>query len=230
MRTSSPWSAGFSDTGSIDNSDRNRTETTVTTRLGYELVPGTTVFVEPQVNWRSFERGIDAEGDRQGSNGHQVLVGSTWDLTGVMFAELGIGYMRQDFDEARFAAVSGPSFSGTLIWNPDDALSITATVRRAIEETRRIDASGVLVTDTGLRLDYELRDNLIASLDTSYVRSQIEGTGRLDNLYGVKLEIAYLFGPHVWLTGSLKRTRRNSNEPGFDYDNSTVLVTLSLRE
>ena len=130
----------FDDAGATNNDDRDRVEFETRGRVGYEWVPGSTAFVEAALDIREFDKAVDDGGFKRSSHGYEILLGNTLDLTGVTFAELGLGYIRQDFGDQpegtqNLGPTKGFSFKSSVVWNPTDLLSVTSKMRRTVNET-----------------------------------------------------------------------------------------------
>jgi hypothetical protein len=208
---------------------RDRVESIASLRVGWEFVPGTTVFVEPSYNIREYDREFDAQGFRQDSHGYRVLVGATWDISGVTFAEFGIGYMRQIYDETLFTPISGPSADGKLIWNATETVTLTAALSRTIGETTVIGASGVAITDGALTLDYEYLDNLIFSARMSYSDQRFRGTERSDSIVTAGVGADYRIGANWYARLGLDRATRSSNVAGGSFTDNAVSLRVGQR-
>ncbi len=208
--------------------DGDRVETTYAVRTGYEFSPGTTVFVEPRYNTRNYARRVDAGGLLQGSNGYNIQAGLTWDVTGVTFIEFGAGYLSQRFDEPGFETVSGVSLDGKLIWNPTGLLTVTAGLTRRIDETTLVGASGVLVSEGKIGVDYEYLDNLIVSLRAGYSDQSFRGFRRDDTVIDGSLAFDYRIGSRWYARLAYSMARRNSTLAGAGF--SDQVMTLAVGE
>jgi len=213
----------------VDNSRLNRRLTVLKVRGAYEFMPGTALFVEPSINDRSYEVKRTSNGRLQDSDGAQMLVGLTWDVSGVTFAEFGVGYLRQDYDDPAFSTISGPSFSARLIWNPTDLLTLEADGGRTISETQDQDASGALVTRVGMRADYALRDNVVLSLSGRYSFEEIEGTNTENDRYVLNVEARYLLNENFYLRALGGYDRTISTNAGSSFSNLRASLTLGAQ-
>jgi hypothetical protein len=207
------------------NDDLDRVIAEVNTRIAYEWLPGTAVFVEPSYNNRDYRLARDFSGFLQNSHGYQMLVGVTWDVSGVTFLEFGTGYLRQEFDDPAFGTVQGPALSGRLVWNPLDSVTFELRVVRDVEERRQQSLAGVLVTSIRSRLDYEMLYNVILSLRLDYADEADQNAPRDDNRFNTGVEARYLVDQHWYAGLAASYEKLNSNVDDAGYSN----VLLSLR-
>ena len=110
----------FDDAGTTDNDDRDRIEFKSTARVGYEWVPGSTVFVETTYDIRHFDTAVDNNGFKRSSRGYEFLIGNTLDHSAVTFAE-----------QVRFAAGISAERLAVLSRNR----YAMSAVREALQET-----------------------------------------------------------------------------------------------
>jgi hypothetical protein len=214
----------FTDNGPVDNDDRDRVESELRLRAGYEIVEAVQPFVEVAVNDRTFDRATDTDGIRRGSDGWEVLAGNTFDVSAVTFAEAAVGYRRQTFDEAAFEPVSGLTFNGRAVWNPTDLMTFTLRVERQIQETTSVTSSAITSTDATIGLDYVPLDNLLATTRLGYGEDDFEGQGGTDKRWRFEFGLEYLVGSNYVLGASYVQSRRVSSDDADDFIANDVIV------
>ena len=94
----------FKDSGTLDNDVRDAQIIETSLRLGYEFSPGTTIFIEPNADFRVFDQARDGAGLLQDNHAVGQLAGVTWDVTGVTFLEVGAGFSYRKYDDPSFDA------------------------------------------------------------------------------------------------------------------------------
>ncbi len=228
----------FRDSGPVNNDDRDRFEFELRGRAGYEWVPGSTAFIEAALNVREYDEETDDNGFMRSSDGFEVLLGNTLDLSGVTFAELSLGYLRQEFDDAALDAAEGFSFGGKLVWNPTDLITITGRLRREVRETtttqlqggERRGASSVLTSAFKLTADYEFLDNLILDAQAGFDFEDFQGIDREDQLLKLGFGGRYLIGRNLYAGARYAFEDRDSDiaGEGFTVNSFRVFVTTQL--
>lgn len=219
----------YRDAQGLDNSVKNLTIVNLTARAGYEFTPGTTIFVEPKADFRSFERKRDTAGLLQDNYAMGGLVGVTWDLTGVTFAEFGIGLSRRSYDEPTFKTATNLDFSGRLVWNVTDLLTLSSNLNRTTAESSTVGESGVLTTVFTNRLDYEFLDNIIVTAGAGLTDSDNQQTARRDRTYDFDAGVTYLVNENWSAKLSVKESRRSSSLATKDYDSLVAGLTLTAK-
>jgi hypothetical protein len=207
----------FQDSGAFDADERDRIEHRANFRVGYEFVPGTTIFLEGKGNLRRFRNGHDNLGFRQNSQGYEVLLGGTWDVSGVTFAEFGVGFLSQSYDEAAFSTIRAFNASGKLVWNPTDLLTVTAKLERTVRETQEVGVAGILTSRFNAMVDYEFMESTVLSLGFGYQLGDYRGGDRVDHGYSAKLGAKYLINRNLFSEFAIQYDRRDSNLAGQDF-------------
>ena len=224
----------FDDAGATNNDDRDRVEFETRGRVGYEWVPGSTAFVEAALDIREFDKAVDDNRFKRSSHGYEILLGNTLDLTGVTFAELGLGYIRQDFGDQpagtpNLGPTQGFSFKSDLVWNPTDLLSVTSTMRRTVNETTVLGAASALTSSFGLRVDYGILENLILDAGADLDIESFDGIDREDKNLEMKLGAEYLIGANFIAAAKYSYEERFSDEPGGSFVTNTFMIPLAAR-
>lgn len=219
----------FLDAGLTNNDDQDRMKYEGSFRIGYEFVIGTTFFVEPKFNLIDYDDTFDDSGLQRSGDGYEVLSGFTWDISGVTFLELGAGFLQQHRDDSLLKTISGLSFSGDLVWNMTDLTTITSSLSRKVKETTVLDATGILETEFGLKVDYDPLENLIFNLGGSFRSEKFEGAGREEDTVKFKFGAAYLIHPNFVTEFKYAFEKRNSNEADESYKDNRWTANLTLR-
>jgi hypothetical protein len=219
--------------GTIIETDRNRTEYSVTPRLQYELVTGYHAFVQASANMRDYEHKLDQFGFNKSSKGYETDIGTAFQLGAVMNGDVFIGYLDQSYDDHRLADVSGVAFGGSLLWNVTAITSIRGALTRTVQETSIsstgsvvLDASSYLQTTAGVSIEHELRRNFLLTGGFSYANQEFRGITRTDDTYETKLGMRYLINRNLTADLTYSYRTRSSDAVGNDYDRSLAGVKI----
>ena len=223
-------SSDFVSSSTVDNDDLDRDEHNVTVRTSLEIDSGTSLFVQPKYNRRIYRRKIDSSGFEQDSHGFEVLSGIRWDASGVTFAEFGLGYLWQNFDESRFATIEGVTGSAQAIWNFSDLWTLTFGLSRTVSETAEQDLSGVLKTNFKSRLDYEFLYNTIFSLRFDFSDEDYKSSTRTDDRTIGGLGVKHLFNEYLFAEFDIRHERLSSNRDDEDYKVTTGFLRLGAQD
>lgn len=152
----------------INNQDRNRDEAYLRLQLGYEYRPGYLAFVRYIDEDIQYDDIVDDFGLQRSSNGYTAHAGVAAELTGVLDGEIYLGYVKRDYDEPTFIPTSEPYGGLRAIWTPTGLTTVNARIDTRVEETTDPNAAGYLSTGYHLRVDHELKRNIVLKADAGY--------------------------------------------------------------
>lgn len=222
-------SLNYVSTARRDNDDFDRTDYEGRVRASWEVDDGTSVFVQPRLYSRKFRRERDLNGLLQDNGGTEILAGLSWDASGVTFAELGVGYIRQTFEDPLLPTISGPAFNGRAVWNATDLMTLTLGISRTIEETNDTGFAGVVVTRFRSRLDYEFLYNTIVSARFDYAIEDYDSNPRKDDRIETAFEVQHLLNEYLFTGFELGYEKLSTNSPGDAFRNLYAAVRLGAQ-
>ncbi|MBL6934974.1 MAG: outer membrane beta-barrel protein [Alphaproteobacteria bacterium] len=219
----------FRSEGETNSDDRERMENTGILRLGYVFYPGTTFFVEGEGTIYNYYENIDSDGFMRDSWGWEGLAGITYDLSGVSFLELSAGYLRKWYKDTELNTINGIAFTGKLIWNPTDFMTLTGSLDRRVNETTTIGTSGILTTTATMAMDYEILDNLLYNLNGSFKNENFDTINRVDRLWTIGTDFRYLVGHNLVADVSYDYQEKNSKNLNSSWFDHTYEVNLRFQ-
>ncbi len=224
----------FEDAGDTENDDRDRIEVKTTARLGYEWVPGSTAFVEASYDLRHFDTSVDDSGFKRSSRGFEVLLGNTLDLTAVTFVELGVGFIRQTFGSQptgipNIGPTQGFSFTGSLVWNPTDLVTLTGNMRRQVRETTAVDAASAFTSTFELKADYGPLEELLLSTKATLSIESFDGIDQVDKVLTFELGGKYFLGAYFIAEAKYTYENRLADDSAGSFVNNGLIISLTAR-
>lgn len=215
-------------TGTIrDQGDRDREQTQIGLRAGYEFTPLREVYLMGIYNFREYDRRTDNNGFQRDSDGYTLAVGTEYDLTGVTFLDAFVGYTVQEYDDARLQELKGWAAGAKLTWNVTQLTTVTGTLSREVEETILNNASGYFATRAEIRADHELLRNLLLNASLGYENDEFEGIARDDDYYLAGIGAKYLMNRFLSVSGGYGYRTRESNQANADFDENVVFLRLT---
>ncbi len=216
----------------IDNQDRDRTRDELMLRLDYELAGYRRVFLSASGNNVDYDQRVNNDGFERSSHGYNTRLGASWNITGVIVGDLYLEYIDQQYDDPRFTSIDGFGLGASLVWTPSQITNISMLARNGPQETTQIGSSGYFSSLYSIRLQHELRRNLLFNARTSIT----------DNDYGISdasatlltntrvtragLGLSYLFNRNFYISGGYLYEKQNANVSGFNYRTNRWFVTL----
>jgi len=213
--------------GKVSQSGRNYDAYSVSLRSGYEIGELRNVYLLTTYNWRNYTHSVDLSGFDRDSRGFFIGVGATYDVDGVIFLDLALGYRHQNYDDARLNSVNGPGGKAKVTWNVTRLTTLTFTASRDIEETILPNSSAYFATRVDLSADHELMRNLLLNGRVSYERDSFQGISRHDNYYLAAVGAKLLLNRNFSLSGGYQFRHRSSDIPAGDFDENVIYLRLS---
>lgn len=213
--------------------DRDRGITTPFLRLGYDLNQNVDVFVEGRGRFVRYDETPDDGGFDRNSDGYAVVVGADLDFTGVLFGEVEAGFTSTEVDDNNLNDTSGFGAEGSLTYNVTDLTSIIGSVDAGVRETTVVVgndvASSNLQFGAGVRVEHELRRNVLLNGTLAYVRDDFEGTERTDDTIRAGGGVRYSINRNLALDANYGYTTRSSDIDTAEFDRHRVFVGANVR-
>jgi hypothetical protein len=217
-------------TGSvINNDDRDRKETSLSARAGYEFQTGYSFVVSGSNNWRRYDDKYDDAGYQRSSDGHRLEAGLGVDITDLIRGEFLAGYMKQDYKDSRLNDPKGYSVSASFNWTPSRMTVVVPSLERSVQETTVAGSSGIVRTAGTLVVRHELDRNLVVTAIGSVLRDNFRGNERADWTYDARLRGTLALAPEYYVSGELGYRDRTSTVDSAAFDQVVVALRFGLR-
>ncbi|HTM82612.1 outer membrane beta-barrel protein [Asticcacaulis sp.] len=193
----------------------------------YALSPDTALYAA----WIGNTRDYDDQTINRDSDGYDVAIGASFDLTNLIRGEAQLGYQEQTYDNPAFEKVDGVSFLANIQYFPTQLLTVSAKTARTIQETPQLGASGYTSTASEIGADYELLRTLVLSASYGYTTDEYNGVDRTDDRTTLWLGAKYLVNRHIVIRGGYTYSENKSKGgdaiPG--YKDNALKVSLGLQ-
>lgn len=207
---------------------RDRTLHRWTARADYAVSPDTAVFARYRHNERDYRVSPPGVANARDSKGHVFDVGFEFDLGGLARGEIGLGYMKQRYDNPGFADVDGFSIDGLIEWFPTQLTTVTFTAQRGIEDSGIAASAGYIGTAFSARVDHELMRNVILTGQLDYANDEYQGIDREDRRWGATVGATYLLNRNVGIRAGYNYVDQSSSGAAGNRDFSVNRFTLGL--
>ena len=216
--------------------DRDRTISTLMGRADYAVSPDTALFAQITGNKRAyrlqnpppaaFPNFIDRD-----SEGFEVLAGANFEVSALARGEIGLGYLKQNFQDGRLGDIDGFGGRGQVEWFPTELVTVTLAGSRTIEDAAVIGSSGYLANNLSGQVDYELLRNVILTGQVGWGEDDYKGIDRTDKRTTAGLSATYLMNRRLGVTVSYNYFKQDSkgSAAGNDFTVNRVGATLTLQ-
>jgi hypothetical protein len=220
----------------IDQSGRTRTRLQGQVRVAYDFSPAAAVFGGLTYNQRDYDVTpiVDVNGTfiplGRDSQGGAVVGGVRIELDRLIELRVATGMLWQNY-QAPLRDVSGLYASADVIWYPTSLTTVVGALRREVAESGSIVSSGTLRTAAEVRVDHELRRNIILSAEAEQDHFDFSGLDRSDRRVSVNFSSRYR--PNRWLEFNASGRYINQESSGaqatVDFDVVRLLLAATLR-
>ena len=225
--------------GVYPESQRDENNTSERVRLSYAIDPGLALFAQITPNQSHFLRSpvndpgtIATTGfSNLDSSGYSWLIGVNGQITHLVTADAGVGYLEQSYADPRIPKVTGTAYNVDLHYYPTQLLTVTGSASHSVAASGLPGTPASDLDQVAVRADYELRRSIIISPNLSYAKYRYPGTSRVDDRFGGGVSLTYLVNRTIGLTGSYAYLEQDSNATfgGYNFNDNRFTLTLTLQ-
>ena len=161
------------------------------------------------------------------SDGYALLAGMLLRLTALVDLEVGVGYIRQNFENPTIKDVSAVNFHLQVNWTPRADWQITAAADRVVDPSFRLDVPAIVRSDFSVEARKAIGDRLLVSVDLGLSDEKYQGSGRKDLRFNASANAHYRLTDNLGLIARVGWRHQDGNALGRNYEG--VTATLGLR-
>jgi len=215
----------------IDLSPRNYEAVSGEFRVAQGLSPGVAAYTSLSYNHARYP--AQAAGASRNSHGFAALGGLALGLNRLLQGEIGVGYLKQSFDNPLFPTISGLDYHAQLRWNPTRLTAISFGAGKSVQRSPLLAIAGVEQQTFTLAADHELLRNLNLRPAATYTISKYRGSPRRDHYGSVQLAVAWLLNDRVQINALVGHVLGRNSDPTqtarqFDQNRVTLGVTYRM--
>ena len=219
----------LTDGSATSNDDRNFNQYGGIGRVSYEVMPGLKPFAEIQGDSRVHDQRFDRAGYQRDSAGGTAKAGSSFEFTRLLTGELSIGYATRSYVDPRLNRLQGFLTSAALVWSATPLTTARFLSDTQLAETTVAGASGVLVRTYTVQVDHDFRRWLTGIGKFSFGTLDYQGYGRSDRTYSAEGNLVYKMTRSLWVKGSLRYDKLDSNITGAGSSGTVVMLGVRLQ-
>jgi hypothetical protein len=227
------YSDGVNSSGAVvDETYRDVDNYTETLRADYALSPDTAVFVSGNLNQNSYVTQPPLVPYDRDGHGYEILGGVNFQLSQLVQGEVGAGYLSEEYPHVPGQDYRNLAFHALVHWYPSELTTVTLKADRVAYNSQDARSGGYISTGGSLKVDHELRWNVILNLDLSYNSDDHQGIDRVDNRWRGAVGGTYLVSRNVGL--ALNFSHDSVDSTGADryisFQDNTVMLSLILQQ
>jgi len=210
----------------LEQGFRDGTIITASVKPFYEISPGYRAYSLLKVNRRDYEGTGSLNRD---SEGYDARAGLEFPLTSMVFGSIDLGYLLQNYSNPSIPNADGLSAKANLNWLMTPLMTVSLFGSRQVAELAAQDQEARIDLTVGARVDYELRRNLIATVEASYTDEDFTGSNRNDDILHVGTQIDYFMNAYCSFGIKYSYFERNSNDVEFSFDRHLVMLNVTAQ-
>ena len=207
--------------------DRNNTDYSLSLRLGYEVSPAITPFVETAYTSRVFDLAIDRNGNRRDSDIYELRGGLELDFNEKLRGELALGYVSEEFEDPHLETLDGVSFNAALDWSPEEDTTVRLSVTTDTNSSISANENGTFIYNTRLDLERQISDRLTM---TGFAGLQFETNNDNNKTTEVGLGLRYWINRFAALTTNVEYNKFTTDSGNSDFDEFQGRIGIRLQK
>lgn len=189
---------------------RDRTVYTPAVTVGYQLFPQASAIVVLRDAIGQYGQ-TSSSPFRRDFNDVSVLGGIDYNPAGLVRYRVLAGYEVRSFVSAAYKSISSPVVEASVIWTPSGLTTVTGTAARSVQDSASEVTSGLTEMRLGLRVDHELRRNVLLRASFGFATDEYTGTSSSQSLFTAGAGATYLMNRNMRLTASYDFVKRRSS-------------------
>ena len=213
----------------VSQSDRDQTSLRGTFRLGTEISPALTPFVEIAYGktWR--DEAVDVFLNDRSSTELRASIGAEINPSEKLNGEISVGWLRQTFDNAGLDDIDGVALAAALNWSPVQGTKISAGLSTSAEPANSATVSGSMLYAATLGVTHQLSQRLSTSANFGASYRDFTGSGGSDTTLSAELAATYMVNRTLGVNAKVRHESVSSSDPMRESDTTTLLLGLKIQ-
>lgn len=163
------------------------------------------------------------------SRGFSILGGVNYRITDLVRIEAGLGYVRQDTRDARFADIGAIDYHLSLDWTPDAQLRVQLRADRRVERSPLAIGAAVLQSKVAAQGTLALGSRTLLGFEAGLLRNRYEGFDRRETRLFAEASLRHFVAPGIAAFAAVSgRRQRGSGFAPREYDGATARVGVTF--
>jgi hypothetical protein len=213
----------------IDQSYRDNWLYSERVRLGYELSPAFTPFVEGELFQRRYDDGTDDAGIARSSRGFAVKAGIAFEDAPIWKGEIAVGTREEKLDDPSLAALRALTVDGSLVWSPTELTTVTTNLSTGFNPSTNPASPGSIIYAGSVDFAYAWRPDVTFDLTGAAQYEHFVGLGETDWTYGLGAAATWKLNRRMQLRAGYLHEWETSDAAGVGYTSDAVRVDLRMQ-
>ena len=156
----------------------------------------------------------------------RYYAGISWEATAKTVGTIKVGQLRRSFDNGDPSKTTS-SWEGLVTWSPLTYSSFDFYTSRQSNEATGLGARFILSSVAGVNWTHAWSSFLNTGVGLRYQKDEYQGFDRTDDLKTLNLRVGYKFRRWLTIGGEYTYTKRDSNQPTFEFDKNLYMLTAT---
>lgn len=202
--------------GIVQNEDdQNNTEYRATARVGYEISPAITPFIEGSYAIRDFDQESDRNGNDRDSDIFELRGGVEIDLGEKLNGEIALGYVNEKFEDPLLEDLDAFTINGQLNWSPERDTQIALTLGTTTNNSITANENGSILYNGRLDATRQITDRFSVN---AFADAQIETNDDNNQTFQVGVGTQYWVNRFMAITSQVDYQRFKTDAPNSSFD------------
>lgn len=195
-------------------------------KFGYRISPGYELVgkVRALQQWNRGNTLTDYDGI-----GYEAMAGVAFETNPLVRWRLLGGYGIRDYELATIKDVATSLLEGQVQWLATQRMTLYGTATRAVEDRVGTDVGGRIESRLHGKLEYEIQNNLLLTVDGELRDSDFIGVTRRDRGWSARVGLDYYHTKNWLFTFGYEHQVRDSTEDAFDVTRNRFSVGAKFR-
>jgi hypothetical protein len=217
----------------VDFNFRDNDETYYRGRASYAVSPDVALFVQgrhAEFDYDAPPVTVPPTPNRDGTRS-SVEVGATFELQAPFRGEIAVGTTKDEKDDPAINDSEGLSLAASVMWFPTQITTVTFRGDRYNFDPGILQSPTATNTSFGVRVDHELRRNILLFGEASTGKYEYEDINREDKYVNAAIGAGYKLNKHARLEASYRfHDRREEQPPAItDRDITQQIFSIGVR-
>lgn len=212
-----------------EDDDRSLVSMRASLRTSYIASSRLSLFTQAFVNRRDSDLRFDRGGVNRDTTTLGATAGARVTINGRWAADAGVGVFRADPDDRTLRSFTGVAINADVTWSPAPRTAFIAQVFRGDVATVRTGAYGRVDTRAALRMEQEVRHNLLLDLTASYRTTQYRGASETLKTLALGARAESPLTRFLAMFAEVNHTRRRADNPLDQFNRTYVGIGVRLR-
>ncbi len=211
---------------SQNEGDRNNNEYRLTARVGYEISPAITPFVEGAYAIRDYDQEADRNGNDRDSDIFELRGGVEVDLGEKLNGEIAIGYVNESFDDPLLQTLDAFTVNGQLNWSPQRDTQIGFTLGTTTNNSITANENGSIIYNGRLDVLRQVTDRFSVN---AFADAQVETNDDNNTTLQIGVGSEYWVNRFMAITSEIDYQRFQTDAPNSSFDATSGQIGVRLQ-